>query len=369
MADYPPDLDALQVLLKIITDGHIRASWAFRNGRPTVYGPRAAVCFTEMPLYALVKYAKQRSNDSVRTYAVGILKRELFAAGGRPVIYGLSGKHVERKLKRPFNRGWPRYLAPACGIDDTEQFRYVAMSADPERLIDWSHEREWRWVDHEDQCSCPGLPIWLFEEPFSFSRVFVVVPDSTEAERVLDRLQELHDTGANDFDHLFCRRTLEATSVIALDRLDMDPPNSEGKPLRLEDVPAVQIQNFVRPTASLQLTEKARRVLAEAQLAADSAAQALLESARRTADDHVADVAGWAHLVVRDARSPLVSALLKLRAGRVVPGTGCYVESIGGLGRRNDQALALAEAAVKAAMSVFEKHFPDNSFGIETRWD
>ena len=46
---YPidPDPDALQVLLKIITDGHIRASWAFRNGRPTVYGPRAAVCFTE----------------------------------------------------------------------------------------------------------------------------------------------------------------------------------------------------------------------------------------------------------------------------------------------------------------------------------
>ena len=35
---YPidPDPSALQVLLKIITDGHIRASWAFRNGRPTI---------------------------------------------------------------------------------------------------------------------------------------------------------------------------------------------------------------------------------------------------------------------------------------------------------------------------------------------
>ena len=72
------DTDALQVLLKIITDGHIRASWAFRNNRPTVYGPRAAVCFTEMPLYALVEYARQRTKDSVRPYAIGIPKNELY---------------------------------------------------------------------------------------------------------------------------------------------------------------------------------------------------------------------------------------------------------------------------------------------------
>ena len=49
---------AIGVLLKIVTDGHIRATWAFRNGRPTIYGPRAAVCLTEMPLYALLDYAR-----------------------------------------------------------------------------------------------------------------------------------------------------------------------------------------------------------------------------------------------------------------------------------------------------------------------
>ena len=163
-----PDADALQVLLKIITDGHIRATWAFRGNRPTIYGPRAAACFTEMPLYALLEYAKQRKNDSVSDYAVGILKEELFAAGGRPVIYGLSGRHVEQGRVSPLNKGWPRKLASSCGIGESEQYRYVAMSSDPERPIDWSHEREWRWVDHDDRCSCPGFLFGCRRNRFRF---------------------------------------------------------------------------------------------------------------------------------------------------------------------------------------------------------
>ena len=91
------DGSAFAVLLKIIRDGHIRASWAFRNRRPTVYGPRAAVCFTEMPLYALVDYSRNRGPMNVGNYAVGVLRHELFASGGRPVIYGLSGKHIEQR--------------------------------------------------------------------------------------------------------------------------------------------------------------------------------------------------------------------------------------------------------------------------------
>ena len=100
-AHLAPDESAFVVLLKIIRDGHIRSSWAFRKNRPTVYGPRAAVCFTEMPLYALIDYAKRRQKE-VGTYAVGLLKHELFAAGGRPVIYGLSGEHAEENRQTLF---------------------------------------------------------------------------------------------------------------------------------------------------------------------------------------------------------------------------------------------------------------------------
>jgi len=90
-----PDDYAIEVLIKIIEDGHIRAGWSFRSDRPTIYGPRAACCFTEMPLYGLINYAKSRSRDTVDTYAIGLLKDEFFMAGGRPVVYGLTGQHRE----------------------------------------------------------------------------------------------------------------------------------------------------------------------------------------------------------------------------------------------------------------------------------
>lgn len=41
---------AYEVLRKIITDGYIKASWSYRSHRATIYGPKQAVCFTEMPI-------------------------------------------------------------------------------------------------------------------------------------------------------------------------------------------------------------------------------------------------------------------------------------------------------------------------------
>ena len=220
-------------------------------------------------------------------------------------------------------------------------------------------------MDHEDRCSCPGLPIWLSEEPVAFSRVFVVVPDETGVKRVLDRLQQLHDEGANDSDFLFRRKTLEATSVVAFDQLrDVD-----GGRVRLENIPASYIKKFDRPEVSPEFIEEVRNVLTRARAVADQAAAGQLKSAQRTKDGYVADVAGWAHLVVYDSQSPLVSALLQLEEAWTNPGRGYYVKGIGGLGWKNEQALSLAEAAVEAAKSVFEEHFPSVSFGIHTRWD
>ena len=190
------EASAFGVVRKIIADGHIRASWAFRKGRPTIYGPRAAVCFTEMPLHALVDYAKRREPTDVGCYAIGLLKSEFFAAGGRPAIYGLSTESAGRFSSRQM---WPRLLDETCGIAATEQYRYVATALGRGRRIDWTHEREWRWVDHHDSCWCPGVPVWLADEPYAFSQVLVVVPTTEEAERILDLLKELHEVCANGF--------------------------------------------------------------------------------------------------------------------------------------------------------------------------
>ena len=48
------DAPALDVLKKILHDGFIKSGWSIRNMSPTIYGPKSAVCFTEMPLYALI---------------------------------------------------------------------------------------------------------------------------------------------------------------------------------------------------------------------------------------------------------------------------------------------------------------------------
>lgn len=96
--EYRIDNDAsgFDVLKKILHDGFIHSGWSMRKGSPTVYGPVSAVCFTEMPLYALVEYAKARGQVSgyVGEYGIAFKRNELYAAGARPVIYGLTSDPV-----------------------------------------------------------------------------------------------------------------------------------------------------------------------------------------------------------------------------------------------------------------------------------
>ena len=364
------DASAFSVLRKIVNDGHIRATWAFRNNRPTIYGPRAAVCLTEMPLHALMSYARRRRDTEVRTYAIGVPKRELFVAGGRPVIYGLSGRHSEDEQAR-HTAVWPRLLGTSCGIAPEEQYRYVYMNMnDPNRRIDWSHEREWRWVDHQDSCTCPGLPIWLGREPVSFSRVCVIVETENEVDRILDLLQELHDAGTNNYDQPFEKSVLEKTAVVSLQRLRDDLEYETLHRLRLEDVPSRYIAILDRPPAPEAYVEKVREALEAAEIAADEAAKDFLKTAPMTEDGRfVRDVVGWAHLLIGDARSNFVAALAELDRLQTIPGQGQFIRGIGGLGWRHEQALSVAEAAVQGALSVLKEGFPDVSLHVWSRWD
>ena len=77
------DAPGYDVLKKILHDGFIHSSWSLRNLAPSIYGPKSAVCFTEMPLYALLDYAKVRGEKSgyVGSYGIAFRRNELFAAG------------------------------------------------------------------------------------------------------------------------------------------------------------------------------------------------------------------------------------------------------------------------------------------------
>jgi hypothetical protein len=353
-----PDDYSLEVLLKIIRDGHIRSGWSFRNDKPTIYGPRAACCFTEMPLYSWQKYAASRGPNSVDSYAIAIPKSEFFVAGGRPVIYGLSGPHKElhsSPLPFPPNYRWPRKLSPDCGIAESEQYRYVAMNLGSARPIDWSHEREWRCADVRDKCSCPGLPIWLKNEPIQFSQAIVIVRESKEVQYVLDQIKELFDAGHHNYDYAYNREALSNTRVVALEDL---AKAGKKRLLRLDDLPASKLDSFKRPLASAQLCSKVKAAL--------KAANAAAKIAATEADDSLPDVCGFADVTVHDPQSRFVSALIKLDKIHVIGGIGYVIRDIP---MGSSQSLRVKEAAAEAAMRALKQHFPQIGFSVRSRWD
>lgn len=114
------------MLKKILRDGYIRAGWSFRNNSPTIYGPKAAVCFTEMPLFGLIEYSKTRNAEYfIEDYGIAFLKDELYKAGARPVIYGLTTGHKEASEKDKYFGKGLRNLAFETGLGLKEQYRYV----------------------------------------------------------------------------------------------------------------------------------------------------------------------------------------------------------------------------------------------------
>ena len=117
----------LRILKKILHDGYIKSGWSLRNFVPTIYGPKSAVCFTEMPLYALVDYAKtRRISGYVGNYGIAFRRNELFAAGARNVIYGLSTAHLEAEVDEKGIFQGRLLSVKETGIGTQEQYRYVA---------------------------------------------------------------------------------------------------------------------------------------------------------------------------------------------------------------------------------------------------
>lgn len=343
-----PDAASLSVLSQILADGHLRASWSVRSGKPTVYGARPAVCFTEMPLGALVEYASARGDESnVAAYGIAIRRNEAFRAGARPVIYGLSTKHKE------LESDWvlPRWLHPDCGIGKDELYRYVALQLGP-GWIDWTHEREWRWCDVNDSLDVPGLPLWLKDGP-EFSSVLIIVKEHTEAERLLDQLQTMHDAETDDYEIAhYDRESVRRTRVLALD--DVAVPLTST--VRIEDL---KLGSVARPRAAkpgARLVSRLKTALAEAEKAAAAAIQG-----KKYDGDF-----GFANIVNSSPRSAVAQALLQLgiakadRRGYVLWGI---------LRCASSGVLAEDEEAAEAARDVLAKFFPGEKWWVWSRLD
>jgi hypothetical protein len=149
-------VSAREILRIILIEGILRPGFAERVVRgtsreKTIYGPYPAVCFSEQPLDAFLQYLSARANSSAMAgYGILIHKHDVYAAGGLPVIYGLS-RVQELPSDDPLYDPRRRLLDPNL-ISMDEQYRYVAFAPNRDRYpLDWSHEREWRWPSSASQ--------------------------------------------------------------------------------------------------------------------------------------------------------------------------------------------------------------------------
>lgn len=124
-------LNHLEVLKNILTEKRLRGS---STSSGFIVGSNKAVCFQEAPLYGVGQNVLHEQNfredlgGKIRYLGAGISfpKIYLFNAGARPVIYEKT-ENAKQFL----------------GKD--EWYRIVNLDySNPERIVDWTHEREWR---------------------------------------------------------------------------------------------------------------------------------------------------------------------------------------------------------------------------------
>jgi hypothetical protein len=308
---------AFSVLKTIVRLGGLIPGHSFRNGRTTIYGGHPVVCATEMPLYSFADYARQRSDPSkVSAYGIAFLKSDFFAAGGRPAIYGLSTEAVSYVSNTSTRRVFADTVLPIA-----EQYRFVAYNPTSTNWIDWSHEREWRWMargDDKDQVwaedysgvlgPVPALPLMKgCLDGRSFSKLCFIVWTSEEASELQELLTGFYLAGGNNYDTEFDRLLISRSRIIVL--ADVVAAVEDGKKLRAQTIEGLEEANLLRPIVIHELSEETKKQI---ELALDCAGDAGHSAALEYAAKHPTDTgsSGFAHAITFDVTDPIVQQLL-----------------------------------------------------------
>ena len=227
---------SFEVLLKILRDGIIRPGWSHRGDSPTIYGKRSAVCFTEMPLYALAKYAIDRGEEcKVDQYGIALNRYQLFRYGARPVIYGFSDHSFGGVYEKSTQAGY-RLLDESTHVSLREQYRFVRteLSETDPYGFDWMHEREWRWPLPIDENECPKYPEVPGIPIYSFKDCCVLVKTHDEQQYVIKLLRSFIDDP--NWRLKGCKGNLTLWKIIAFDDIKENGYMSSYKSLRIEDL-------------------------------------------------------------------------------------------------------------------------------------
>ena len=303
-------LPAFFLLRHAVREGRLWATWSIRSGRRTIYGPRPAVCFTEMPLAAVIDASRARAarGEAMGTCALVLPKASLFSVGARPVIYALSSD------------AWPSGGSGMRSFPDTalpsqEQYRYVAY--DPTRkTLDWTHEREWRWpldvapyeedpdgIPPADSADLPGLEL----DQQALHGMGVIVGTRREADKVIhDILTKVDREDISESHYTFIIASEEIPDWVAL------RGHAEMEQAIWDNV--IDLQQF------FSLQEADARLMIDQLRALASKVE---DEADPASEGHFHERGGcW--LWLKDNRHPLVRALVRLGAIHVTK-TGRYL--------------------------------------------
>ncbi|AUR05926.1 hypothetical protein PhaeoP72_04008 (plasmid) [Phaeobacter inhibens] len=312
------DAGAFQVLTAIIRLGGLMPGYSFRKGRTTIYGGQPAVCATEMPLYAFATYARERAAaGNVSAYGISFLKSEFYAAGGRPAIYGLSTDHVKYARNDPTCRIIDEAILPV-----REQFRFIAHNpGGATRPIDWSHEREWRWVARDGEVDniwvqdyngiygpVPALPLFKgHTEGRPFSRVCIIVWSVDEAKEINELLTGFYLAGSNNYDSPFDKQVIQRSRIIVLE--EVIKAVEQNREFNAQTIEGLEKAQLLRPITIASPPKNAAKIVAEA-FAAAKAAGEQAGAAFNAKHGNTSGSFGFAHAATSDVTSPIVQYLL-----------------------------------------------------------
>ena len=293
---------AIFMLRCAIRHQRLWATWSFRKGVRTIYGPSPAVCFTDMPVAAFLEAAQVReaNGEAMSTYALVFPKASMFSVGANPVIYGLDDRAV-----KPTTAGEVRSFSTDV-LPLNEQYRFVAYNPLRTKPLDWTHEREWRWPFRDDMSefekelkefatisdpeSMPGLRLRRSE----LKGMGVIVKTDKEARWVVADILALVDRGQISHNHY--------RFVIVGDDVTPSDLRDPGKIANAINAATIDLAPYfsVSQAARADLTRRFDHLVA---------------SVEATAPEHAARERGGAWLWLLDGSHPLTRVLLA--TGRV----------------------------------------------------
>ncbi|MEX1365611.1 MAG: hypothetical protein AB1Z98_20960 [Nannocystaceae bacterium] len=235
--------------MKILCDGALEPDWSIRTragssaSEKTVFGRRPVVCFSEMPIMAFCEYLEARSPDgNISGYGVLLHKKQVFAEGGRPVIY--DSEPAELTSSDSGYDSSYRLLKESRFSEDL-QYRVVATNLGAERTLDWTHEREWRWPKQEESQLQDRL--YLFGSGFvsgdgaANGRPHVFVEREEDVQWLQCRLRSYltqREDGDSDYRVKRYLRVLRTRSgVISLEKVRSGVKSGDRRYARLESWP------------------------------------------------------------------------------------------------------------------------------------